>query len=122
MPSNHALIKTRGKVHTSEASIFTLRCYRASFTTVRFPEPVSKIFYSMRGSSNIRRLVYAIESHLDEYEYYNFDPALADLTRTRKGRSKKESRLNTNRHVPAGHERKILTKYQNFDRKLKALP
>lgn len=35
----------------------------------------------------------------------------------RKGRTKKEASDNTNRHNPAGHERKIVEKLQNSDKK-----
>lgn len=75
----------------------------------------------MKGSSNTRRFVSAIESHLDEYDYYNFDPNVTALAKTRKGRTKKESSLYTNRPVPAGHERKIVTKYQNSEKKTKGI-
>ncbi|ELR57253.1 Nuclear protein 1 [Bos mutus] len=35
----------------------------------------------------------------------------------RKGRSKREAAINTNRHSPGGHERKLVTKLQNTERK-----
>lgn len=73
----------------------------------------------MKGSSNNRRFVNATESHLDDYDYYSFDPNVTALRKTRKGRSKRESSLNTNRPIPAGHERKIVTKYQNCEKKVK---
>lgn len=37
----------------------------------------------------------------------------------RKGRTKKEANENTNRHNPAGHERKIVEKLQNSEKKVK---
>ncbi|XP_067866120.1 nuclear protein 1b [Heterodontus francisci] len=57
------------------------------------------------------------EAHYDEYEYYN----LADYPAHsgRKGRSKKEMGQNTNRHSPAGHERKITEKLYNSELKRK---
>ena len=56
---------------------------------------------------------------MDEYDYYNFDRVATNLRHSRKGRSKKEASLNTNRPNPAGHERKLLTKLQNTERKKK---
>lgn len=38
---------------------------------------------------------------------------------SRKGRTKKEASCNTNRHIPAGHERKIVEKLQNAEKKSK---
>lgn len=61
----------------------------------------------------------SMESFLDEYEYYNFDPVSNALSSSRKGRTKKEASCNTNRTNPAGHERKITTKFQNFEKKRK---
>ncbi|XP_075937107.1 nuclear protein 1-like [Anarhichas minor] len=37
----------------------------------------------------------------------------------RKGRTKKEASDNTNRHNPSGHERKIVVKLQNTEKKAK---
>ncbi|KAL2766289.1 nuclear protein 1 isoform b, partial [Daubentonia madagascariensis] len=37
--------------------------------------------------------------------------------RGRKGRTKKEAATNTNRPSPGGHERKLVTKLQNSERK-----
>ncbi|KAK2558062.1 Nuclear protein 1 [Acropora cervicornis] len=73
----------------------------------------------MKGISQHRRWLNRYEYFLDEYEYYNFDPAATTLSHSRKGRSKKEASLNTNRSNPAGHERKVLTKLQNAERKKK---
>lgn len=58
---------------------------------------------------------------MDEYDYYNFDPVATAMSNSRKGRSKKEASLNTNRPNPAGHERKVLTKLQNTEKKRKEL-
>uniref|UniRef100_UPI00398E4771 nuclear protein 1b n=1 Tax=Pristiophorus japonicus TaxID=55135 RepID=UPI00398E4771 len=57
------------------------------------------------------------EMHYDEYEYYN----LADYPAHSggKGKSKKEMGRNTNRHCPAGHERKITEKLYNSELKRK---
>lgn len=73
----------------------------------------------MTGISQHRRWLNRYEYFLDEYEYYNFDPAVTTLSHSRKGRSKKEASLNTNRSNPAGHERKVLAKLQNAERKKK---
>lgn len=73
----------------------------------------------MKGVSQRRRLINHIEYFLDEYDYYNFDPAATMVNQSRKGRSKKEASLNTNRPNPAGHERKVLTKLQNTEKKRK---
>lgn len=73
----------------------------------------------MKGVSQRRRLENQIEYFLDEYDYYNFDPAATMVCQSRKGRSKKEASLNTNRPNPAGHERKVLAKLQNTEKKRK---
>ncbi|XP_029803237.1 nuclear protein 1 isoform X2 [Suricata suricatta] len=53
---------------------------------------------------------------LDEYDLYSLAPS--DLgAGGRKGRSKREAAANTNRPSPGGHERKLLTKLQNTERK-----
>jgi nuclear protein 1 len=58
------------------------------------------------------------ESHLDEYEHMNYsndqDKSMFS-GHSGKQRSKKEAELNTNRHNPGGHERKIVTKLQNAE-------
>ncbi|XP_037544566.1 nuclear protein 1b [Nematolebias whitei] len=58
------------------------------------------------------------EDHFDEYEYYNLSDKYTEGS-ARKGRTKKEASENTNRHNPAGHERKIQEKLQNSDKKAK---
>lgn len=73
----------------------------------------------MKGVTQRRRIVNYIEYYMDEYDYYNFDRVATNLRHSRKGRSKKEASLNTNRPNPAGHERKLLTKLQNTERKKK---
>lgn len=73
----------------------------------------------MKGVTQRRRIVNYIEYYMDEYDYYNFDRVATNLSHSRKGRSKKEASLNTNRPNPAGHERKLLTKLQNTERKKK---
>ena len=57
----------------------------------------------------------AMEKYFDEYDHYNFDRKFVE-PQTRKGRSKRESEMNTNRHVPAGHERKVSQKLQNAEK------
>ena len=57
----------------------------------------------------------AMDLYFDEYDHYNFDRKYVEPS-TRKGRSKKESAMNTNRTNPAGHERKVATKLQNAEK------
>lgn len=82
------------------------------------------------------------DQYYDEYEYYNLTDKYAGETSfswrsflnaakclcwficvtegsARKGRTKKEASENTNRHNPAGHERKIVEKLQNSEKKVK---
>ena len=76
----------------------------------------------MKGVSQRRRLINNIEYYLDEYDYYNFDPALITVSYSRKGRSKREASLNTIlRPCPAGHEKKVLSKLQNTEKKRKVM-
>uniref|UniRef100_A0A8C9QPH6 Nuclear protein 1a n=1 Tax=Scleropages formosus TaxID=113540 RepID=A0A8C9QPH6_SCLFO len=64
-------------------------------------------------AADIDTLVSFEEEHYDQYEYYNLVeyPCHAGG----KGRTKREIGLNTNRHCPAGHERKIAEKYHNSE-------
>merc|ERR1711974_219180 len=59
------------------------------------------------------------EDHFDRWEYYNFEEKLVTSRNAGKQRSKKEAALNTNRHSPGGHERKIVTKLRNTERNKK---
>ncbi|KAK6311360.1 nuclear protein 1b [Coregonus clupeaformis] len=59
------------------------------------------------------------EQHYDEYEYYNLSEKYTSSA-SRKGRTKKEASDNTNRPNPGGHERKIVEKLQNTEKKAKA--
>uniref|UniRef100_A0A3Q2Q1K3 Nuclear protein 1b n=1 Tax=Fundulus heteroclitus TaxID=8078 RepID=A0A3Q2Q1K3_FUNHE len=56
------------------------------------------------------------EEHYDEYDCYNLTDKYGSA---RKGRTKKEASENTNRQNPAGHERKIVEKLQNSEKKAK---
>uniref|UniRef100_A0A667XDV4 Nuclear protein 1b n=2 Tax=Myripristis murdjan TaxID=586833 RepID=A0A667XDV4_9TELE len=56
--------------------------------------------------------------YYDEYEYYNLSDKYTSGA-ARKGRTKKEASENTNRPNPAGHERKIVEKLQNSEKKAK---
>ena len=57
----------------------------------------------------------------DEYEHYNYDQEKAIKSgHSGKQRTKKEAEMNTNRHNPGGHERKIVTKLQNSEKNSKA--
>ncbi|EDO30054.1 predicted protein [Nematostella vectensis] len=62
-----------------------------------------------------------MEPYFDEYDYYNFDRNVVEGN-TRKGRSKREACLNTNRFCPGGHERKVLEKYRNTEKNRAAKP
>lgn len=70
-------------------------------------------------SRNLFTVNTVMERYFDEYDYFNFDRKYVE-PQCRKGRSKKECEQNTNRHVPAGHERKVAQKYQNADKNKKA--
>merc|ERR1712156_474544 len=57
------------------------------------------------------------ESHFDQYEHYNYDQDKAIFSgHSGKQRSKKEVAMNTNKHNPGGHERKITTKLMNAEK------
>ncbi|XP_075937126.1 nuclear protein 1-like [Anarhichas minor] len=58
------------------------------------------------------------DEHYDQYEYYNLTDKYTEGS-ARKGRTKKEASDNTNRHNPSGHERKIVVKLQNTEKKAK---
>ena len=74
------------------------------------------------------------EAMADEFEHYNYEqdklvtghggeahqPAPPAPCHAGKQRSKKEAEMNTNRHNPGGHERKIATKLMNMEKNLKA--
>lgn len=66
-------------------------------------------------ATDIERLANFEEAHYDQYEYYNLDDYSCHAGG--KGRTKKEIGLNTNRHCPAGHERKIAEKFRNSELK-----
>ncbi|XP_015346717.1 nuclear protein 1 [Marmota marmota marmota] len=56
------------------------------------------------------------EASLDEYDLYGLaHPHVA--SGGRKGRTKREAAAHTNRPSPGGHERKLVTKFQNSERK-----
>ena len=59
-----------------------------------------------------------MDRYFDQYDYFSFDRKYTE-PQSRKGRSKRECQQNTNRHVPAGHERKVVTKYQNTEKNRK---
>ncbi|MBN3307665.1 nuclear protein 1b [Amia ocellicauda] len=54
--------------------------------------------------------------YYDQYDYYNLTDKYC-VSSSRKGRSKREASCNTNRPIPAGHERKIVEKLQNSQRR-----
>merc|ERR1711955_112413 len=57
------------------------------------------------------------EEHFDEFEHYNFDQDKAMRSgHSGKQRTKKEASMNTNKHNPGGHERKIVTKLMNAEK------
>ncbi|XP_040829815.1 nuclear protein 1 [Ochotona curzoniae] len=56
------------------------------------------------------------DDSLDQYDLYSLaHPCLGG--KSRKGRSKREAAVNTNRTSPGGHERKLVIKFQNSERK-----
>lgn len=69
------------------------------------------VLLRLQMATDMERLASFEEAYYDQYDYYN----LIDYSchAGGKGRSKKEVELNTNRHSPAGHERKIAEKYHN---------
>ncbi|KAI5615567.1 nuclear protein 1, partial [Silurus asotus] len=68
-------------------------------------------------ATDIERLVLFEEAHYDQYDYYNLNEYPCHAAG--KGRTKKEIGLNTNRHCPSGHERKIAENYRNCELKRK---
>ncbi|XP_044928565.1 nuclear protein 1 [Mustela nigripes] len=56
------------------------------------------------------------DTRLDEDELYGLAPSYLGAG-ARKGRTKREAAANTNRPSPGGHERKLVTKLQNTERK-----
>ncbi|KAJ3588795.1 hypothetical protein NHX12_009649 [Muraenolepis orangiensis] len=64
-------------------------------------------------TTDIERLASFEAAHYDQYEYYNLVEYFCQAGG--KGRTKKERELHTNRHLPAGHERKIAAKYINSE-------
>ena len=68
---------------------------------------------SLLMATDIEHLASFEEAHYDQYEYYNLVEYSCHARG--KGRTKKEIELNTNRHCPAGHERKIAEKYHNTE-------
>ncbi|XP_059888003.1 nuclear protein 1 [Delphinus delphis] len=56
------------------------------------------------------------DPNLDEYDLYSLAHSYLGVG-GRKGRTKREAAANTNRHSPGGHERKLVTKFQNTERK-----
>jgi len=57
------------------------------------------------------------EDHFDQWEHYNFtQEKVIRSGHSGKQRTKKEASQNTNRHNPAGHERKIAQKLRNAER------
>merc|ERR1711864_9159 len=56
------------------------------------------------------------ENPADEFDHYNYDQDKLVSGHGGKNRSKKEAEMNTNRHNPGGHERKIVTKLMNTEK------
>ena len=66
-------------------------------------------------ATDIERLASFEATYYDQYDYYNLREYSCHARG--KGRSKREIELNTNRHSPAGHERKIAEKFHNSEMK-----
>ena len=96
------------------------RYYKTS-KNERYTAEIKKLFTRREPAENmkVKQTLFtantAMEKYFDEYDHYNFDPKLVE-PQTRKGRSKRESAMNTNRTVPAGHERKVAQKLQNAEK------
>jgi len=56
------------------------------------------------------------EDHFDQWEHYNFEEKHVNSRNSGKHRNKLETALNTNRHNPGGHERKIVAKLRNAEK------
>ncbi|XP_008048872.1 nuclear protein 1 [Carlito syrichta] len=56
------------------------------------------------------------DPNLDEYDLYSLTHSYLGGG-GRKGRTKREAATYTNRPSPGGHERKLVTKFQNSERK-----
>jgi len=56
------------------------------------------------------------EDHFDQWEHYNFEEKHVISRNSGKQRNKLETALNTNRHNPGGHERKIVAKLRNAEK------
>lgn len=57
---------------------------------------------------------------MDELEHYNYEQDKLVTGHGGKQRTKKEAEMNTNRHNPGGHERKIVTKLMNSEKNQKS--
>merc|ERR1711962_1501566 len=104
MGSREATARKRSKTTTSYNTAKKLEAKKMKVAQERRP--------------NLFTATTVMERYFDEYDYYNFDRKYTE-PQCRKGRSKKESEQNTNRHNPAGHERKVAQKFQNADKNKK---
>ncbi|CAG5876947.1 unnamed protein product [Menidia menidia] len=66
-------------------------------------------------ATDLERFASFEEAHYDQYDYYNLNEYSGHAAG--KGRTKREMELNTNRHCPSGHERKIAEKFHNSQEK-----
>merc|ERR1712024_421888 len=79
--------------------------------------PPSPQTTSQRSPRSPRATSRMSEAHFDEFEHYNFDQDKAMRSgHSGKQRTKKEASINTNKHNPGGHERKIVTKLMNAEK------
>ena len=67
-----------------------------------------------RKQLRLASIASVMDRYFDEYDYYSFDPKVVEPS-SRKGRTKTEARMNTNRPNPAGHERKVTAKFVNTE-------
>ncbi|XP_038636606.1 nuclear protein 1-like [Scyliorhinus canicula] len=58
------------------------------------------------------------DQYYDKYDFYNISDRFCGGS-SRKGRTKKEASENTNRFIPAGHERKVTYKLQRSEQNRK---
>lgn len=102
----------------SRDSVYINKGWHHLFTrseTRRVVNSTSANFRAVEMATDLERLASFEEAYYDQYDYYNLleYPCHAGG----KGRTKREIELNTNRHCPAGHERKIAEKFHNSEMK-----
>lgn len=109
--------------HSDTTMVTWLRVYKHGVTSsvysLRDPSGLSVkgriLVFRFQMATDIERLASFEEAYYDQYDYYNLLEYSCHACG--KGRTKREIELNTNRHCPAGHERKIAEKFHNSQMK-----